>query len=79
MDQLQLLNYYHEMRQRHPSFKPIHSLYFAIQNQKNPIEQFHTFISLISWILVDKLGIKSFSVNEYDDPTTTATNIRTYE
>lgn len=77
MDKLLLLNYVEEIQRKDPSFKPIHSLYFAIPNQKNPVEQFHTFIALMSWIIVDKLGVRGFSVNEYDDPTTTATNIRT--
>lgn len=69
VEKLKLLNY-------ETKFKPVNRLYFALPHKTNPTEQFHTFVSLISWVLQDVLKIANFvPPDQYDDPNATATNL----
>lgn len=68
-EKLKLLNYERK-------FKPIPKLFFAIPSKGNPIEQFHMFVALTSWLLSDVLKVSGFEVpDQFDDPNVTSTNI----
>jgi hypothetical protein len=71
-EKLKILNY-------EEKFKPMSRHYFAAPNKTNQVEQFHLFIALVKWLVVEKLEVKDFTNHDqYDDPHTIATDLCMY-
>ncbi|RKP20729.1 hypothetical protein ROZALSC1DRAFT_12333, partial [Rozella allomycis CSF55] len=71
-DRLEVLNYKLNFCKKY-KFKPIHKFYF-IGPASNQNEQFHTYVSLWTWLL-NILGVECDYPDQFDDPNETISNL----